>query len=204
MSPKKILIVEDMSILLDGLVQAIDSDPDFEVAGKIRDASQVLDFLSSHPIDLLLTDIRTDNGENALNYLGEIHQAHPDMKIVVMTGVPELSYQERAKSLGADSFVYKNISNEELLTTLHRTLQGEQAFSKGPCDDFLTTLTKTEMMVLRKFCEGYDRKEIAQMLNLSENTIKFHIKSILEKTDYPSMARLAIYVVSNNYIVVDD
>ena len=88
--------------------------------------------------------------------------------------------------------------------TLHRTLQGEQAFSKGPCDDFLTTLTKTEMMVLRKFCEGYDRKEIAQMLNLSENTIKFHIKSILEKTDYPSMARLAIYVVSNNYIVVDD
>ena len=148
MSPKKILIVEDMSILLDGLVQAIDSDPDFEVAGKIRDASQVLDFLSSHPIDLLLTDIRTDNGENALNYLGEIHQAHPDMKIVVMTGVPELSYQERAKSLGADSFVYKNISHEELLTTLHHTLQGEQAFSKGPCDDFLTSLTKDRKSVV--------------------------------------------------------
>ena len=200
----KILIVEDQKILLDGLASTLSNIEDIEVVGKLTDIADCNAFLKENEVNLLLTDIRTENGNNSLNFIGEIKAKFPKIKIVVMTSLPEISFAERAKNNGADSFVYKNISIDEMSSIIKSTYSGYNIFPEvNKNDTSFNSLTKQELRVLRLICEGNDRKEIADVLSITENSVKFHIKNMLEKTQFPSISRLAIYAISNNLIVLD-
>ncbi len=200
----RILIVEDQKILLDGLASTLAMTEDFEIVGKLTDISKAYNFIQSTPIDILLTDICTENNNNSLNFIADIKKDFSNVKIIVMTGLPELSYAEKAKNNGADSFVYKNISLDEMQSIIRSTFNGYNIFPEfSKTENEFHSLSKQELKVLRMFCEGYDRNEIANKLSISENSVKFHIKNILEKTHFPSMARLAIYAISNRLIILD-
>ena len=201
----KILIVEDQKILLDGLANSLNAIEDFSIVGKLTDIADSIEFLKKNKVDLLLTDIRTENGNNSLNYIGDIKKDHPGISIIVMTSLPEISFAEKAKENGADSFIYKNISLDEMVSIIKSTSSGYNVFpenTKKSVSGF-STLSKQELRVLRLYCEGYDRAEIAEVLSISENSVKFHIRNMLEKTQFASMSRLAIYAVSNNLIILD-
>jgi len=66
---------------------------------------------------------------------------------------------------------------------------------------FLEDLTEKELKILTLYCEGAEREEIAEILQISSGTLKNHISSILKKTDFPNMPKLSIYCVANDYIV---
>lgn len=196
----KLVICEDQLILLDGIASAVSKYDDIQVVGKITEASKIIAELTKTGANTLLTDVCTEDG-NSLNYLSEIRHDFPDLKIVVMTGLPEISFAERAKQAGADSFVYKNVSTDELANVIRSTFGGYNVFPAKSRADILSELTKQELTVLRYFCQGLDRKEIAEKMFLSESSIKTHISNMLAKTGYNSISRLAIYVVSSGLIV---
>ena len=198
----KILIIEDQKILLDTLAAAVASDGSFTVAGKLADAALALEFLRGNAVDLILSDICTANGNNFLDCIAPIKKAYPGIKIVVMTGLPEVTFVNRAKAAGADSFIYKNISSAELLSLLKSALGGYQTFparEKNGCG--LDSLSKKELDVLRLICEGGGRKSIAEALGVSEVFVKNQISAVLQKTGFGSIAQLAIFAVSNGFIV---
>ncbi len=202
----RVLIVEDQTMLLDGIANALSNSDEFEVKGKLKDIALASDFMRTYRVDVLLTDIYTDNKNNSLKYIASIKKEFPNTKIVVMTGLPEVSYAETAKNNGADSFIYKNVSLQEMKNVIKSTVNGYCIYPKPtdpPVHSFDNKLTKQEMKVLRLFCEGHDRREIGDILSISENSVKFHIKNILNKTNYSSMTRLAIYAISNKLIIVD-
>ena len=117
-----------------------------------------------------------------------------------MTGFPEVSFLKKAKKEGADSFIYKNTFLEETKNVIFSTYRGYSIFPSETTDTegrFLLNLSQKEMEVLRYVCEGLDRKEIAEKMCNSENTIKSYIRSILNKTGYDSVSKLAIYAVSH-------
>ncbi|NLC96050.1 MAG: response regulator transcription factor, partial [Erysipelotrichaceae bacterium] len=102
----------------------------------------------------------------------------------------------------ADSFIYKNIDLTTLVIAIKNTLEGYSIFPtksipKLPND---AELTPKELEILRLICEAKSRKEIAKILYLSEGTIKAYISTILQKTGYDSISKLAIYALSNGYI----
>lgn len=196
-----ILIVEDQKILLDGL--SISLGKSFEIVGKLSNANEILPFLKNHRVDLILSDIYT--GENiSLNYIKSIKQDFPNIKFVAMTGLPEMSFIEQAERQGADSFVYKNIGVDELINVIKNTLNGYSTYpnkqNKNSCK-ILESLSKKEMDILRLYCSGYNKDEIAIQLDCSESTIRQAIRSILDLTGYESFNKLAIYVVKNSYII---
>ena len=200
----KLLICEDQMILLDGIATAVSAYPDIEVVGKITDAEKIVDEIAKTGANALLTDVCTENGNNSLNYLSDVKKRYPSLKIVVMTGLPEISFVERAKQSGADSFVYKNVSTEELANVIRSTYGGYNVFPAQSRQDAVSDLTKQELTVLRYFCQGLDRKEIADKMCLSESSVKTHISNMLSKTGFNSISRLAIYVVSSGLIVPGD
>ena len=119
-----------------------------------------------------------------------------------MTAMLEVTFVERAKDALADSFIYKNIDLNSLIVTIKNTMEGYSVFPnksipKLPND---AELTKKELEILRLICEAKSRKEISQILYLSEGTIKAYISVILQKTGYDSISKLAIYALSNGYI----
>ena len=196
----KLLICEDQLILLDGIASAVSEYDDIQVVGKITEASKISEKISETGANTLLTDVCTEDG-NSLNYLSGLKKTFPELKIVVMTGLPEISFAERARQAGADSFVYKNVSTDELANVIRSTFGGYNVFPAKNRADILSELTKQELTVLRYFCRGLDRKEIAEKMFLSESSIKTHISNMLAKTGYNSISRLAIYVVSSGLII---
>lgn len=120
----------------------------------------------------------------------------------------EVSFLERAKAAGANSFWYKDINREKLIDIIDRTMSGENIFPEstptvklGLADS--TELTEKEIAVLRLVCNGLEYGEIASALNISERTVKYHISNILSKTGYANKMRLAIAVTNKKFIIPD-
>ena len=200
----KILVCEDQKIVLDGIVSNLNNNKAFKVVATTKDASEILTIIRKKPVDIVLTDIITDNKKNALDEIENIRKEFPEMKIITITGFPDISFMEKAKKLGVSSFIYKNISIEELYGTIMNTYAG---YSIYPHEDttnklMLSNLSESEMKVLRMYCSGKEREEIAEELYISMSRLKAIIASILEKTGFSSIARVAIYAVQNGLIVV--
>lgn len=198
----KILIVEDQTILRDALSLNLNGVEDFKVVGGISDASIALHTCERLKPDLILMDICTENNSSGLEATLKIKEKYPEIKVIIMTAMLEVTFVERAKDALADSFIYKNIDLNSLIVTIKNTMEGYSVFPnksipKLPND---AELTKKELEILRLICEAKSRKEISQILYLSEGTIKAYISVILQKTGYDSISKLAIYALSNGYI----
>ena len=118
----------------------------------------------------------------------------------------EVSYLERARAAGVDCFWYKDISPEALIDVIDRTMAGERLFPSETPKVKLglaesTELTSKEIKVLRLICDGLEYEEIADKLNITERTVKYHVSNILSKTGYANRTRLAIAVTNKKFIV---
>lgn len=201
-----IIIVEDQLILLDSLAKALSSVPEFEVVEQLTSATKVLQACDKYRPDIVLMDICTEDGASGITATAELKKHHPEIKVILMTAMPDISFKEDAQTAGADSFIYKNISSKELVSIINSTYHDYTVFPEQVEMPLLgyNHLTKREVEVLRMICAGATRKEIADSYKLSENTIKSNITSILNKTGYTSISRLALYVVSSGFIVTNN
>ena len=112
---------------------------------------------------------------------------------------------DKAKKVGVNSFIYKNVPTKELINLIRNTSQGYSIYpsSEKTNAEILASLTPAEMKVLRLFCSGKDRVEIANELSISISSVKNHISSILEKTGFPTLVKLGMYVVKEGLILPD-
>ena len=201
----KIIVVEDQGILRDSISYQIESKNEYEVIAKLSDANLVYDYAKRLNPDLILMDVFTENGNDGIDAASKIKKEFPKIKIIIMTGMPELTYIKRAQEGGIDSFIYKNTSSNELLAIISSTLLGYSTYpkeEKNLIND--ADLTKREFEVLQLICNGYDQKTISEKLFISLNTVKTHISSLLNKTGFESVHKLAIYAVSNGYIITNN
>lgn len=202
----RVIIIEDMEILRDSLANVLNAQQDISVVGSCDDAALALSMCQLHNPDIALIDICTANGSSGFDATIAIKKTYPSIKVVLFTGIPDVSFLTRAKEVGADSFVYKNINSLELASLLRSTYKGYNMFpQQEPTFKIAdSSLSQRELEILRLVCNGNDRCEIAASLNLSENTIKTYIRNILAKTGFTSLSRLAIYAVSNGFITPDN
>lgn len=190
-------------MLRESLATAIDIQKDMCVVGKIADAAEVMQAIDGVDADLVLMDVCTENDSSGIVAARRIKESCGDTKVVIMTGMPEVTFVEQARKAKVDSFVYKNVSTEELMGIIRSTMDGYSTFPRQLPSIFSGTsaLTDIEMDILRLVCKTKTRKEIAAELYLSEGTVKRHISEILAKTGYDNILRLAIHAVANGNIV---
>ena len=201
----RLMIVEDQAMLRDSLACTINTQSDMEVVASLGDAAEALEALERSGATCALLDVCTENDSSGIVAARKIKEAHPEVKVVIMTGMSEITFVEQARTAGVDSFVYKNVGTTELLG-IHRhrsTVEGYSTFPLAQQSIFsdAAQLTDTELAILRLVCETKTRKEIATELYLSEGTVKRHISEILAKTGYDNILRLAVHAVSTGLIV---
>lgn len=199
----KVLLVEDQDLLLDGMALSLGADEDIEVIGKLKDIESFFNYRQKENVNILLTDVCTANNHNSLDYVERIKKENPYIKIVLMTSIMEINFIERAKKANADSFIYKTIPTQELISIIKNVMRGYSTFPLSKREELpvLKELTDNELNIIRLFCQGNNRKEIATKLSFSEHTIKNNITLILEKTGFSSMSKLAIWLTQKGYIV---
>lgn len=202
----QVLVVDDQRMPRDNMEQILAASGRYEVAASISSAELAIIKCKQQPIDLILMDVCTKGSKNGIDAAAEIKQQFPNIKIIIVTSMVEVSYLERAKDAKADSFWYKDLSREELIDVIDRTMAGEHLFpGETPRVKLgLATsaeFTSKEIEVLRLICESLEYGEIAEKLNVSVNTVKTHVSHILQRTGYANKTRLAIAVTNKNFII---
>lgn len=198
-----VLIVDDHIALCDLFKKAFEGDENFYVIGELNEAALSPAFCKRKKPDLILMDVCADGKACGLDAAEEIKAAFPDIKIILMSGFDEISFIPRAKSIGAEGFIYKSESLDFFMKIAREVMEGKTYFPEPkhiPLPIGEMPFTKKEMTILRLICECKSRKEISDQLNISENTVKYHIANMLGKTGLTSTAELAVYVVSGGWI----
>lgn len=199
----RVLIVEDQAILRESLARSVGDQSDMTVVAAIADASEALDVVLKERPDMILMDVCTEHDSNGIVAAARIKEELPECRVIIMTGMPEITFVDQAREAGVDSFVYKNVGIDELFGVMRSTLAGYCTFPKPPESIFSGTaaLDDVELSILRLACEGKSRREIAGELFMSEGTVKRRISEILSKTGYDNIMRLAVHAVTEGSIV---
>lgn len=123
--------------------------------------------------------------------------------------MPELSWVDRAKEIGIESFWYKELSQENILSIMDRTMQGESVYPDempgvklGLAD--VSEFTPREIDVLRAMTLGESNQSIASKMGLKESTVKTHIKHLIEKTGCKNRTQLAIRARISGIVISDE
>lgn len=159
-------------------------------------------------IDLVVMDVCTEDGSSGLVSAEKIKKLHPNIKIVIMTSMPEYSFISRSKKAGCESFWYKEMGDMEFLDVLDRTVNGESVYpDKSPSvqigEASSEEFTDREFDIIRELVMGKSYQEIADDMNISVNTVKGHLKSIYAKTGYKKSLQVVVDAVGQRLVLPD-
>lgn len=190
-----VLIVEDQDIPRELFEIYVKSSADFRHLISINSASAAVSVCKTNKVDLILMDVMTELGKSGLDAAEEIKKQFPQIKIIIVTSMPEYSWLSRAKAGGIDSFWYKDGQKEGLLDVMERTMAGERIF---PDETPLIRIgnstnhefTERELDVLKELTTGDTNAEIAARLFISVATVKSHIQHLMEKTGFKTRTEL--------------
>ena len=203
-----VMVVEDQAMPRQLFEAFISMSDRFNLVHSIKNADMADIYCEQSKIDLILMDVCTELNSNGLDAAERIKQKHPEIKIIIVTSMPEVSYLERAKTIGVDSFWYKEVSEEPILELMDRTMAGESIYPDStPAVSFgnikSNDLSKREIQVLREVIMGFTNAEIAERLNLSQHTVRDYIQVIMEKTGYRTRTELAVKARETGIIIPD-
>ena len=194
--PYKVLIVEDQEMPRQLFEIFVSSDPRYSHVASISNAELAIDFCSHGRIDLILMDVMTELGSSGLDAAEMIKKKYPEVKIIIVTSMPEASWLKRAKEIGVDSFWYKEAQKEPILRVMERTMMGEHVYpDETPVVPIGCTnnhdFSERELEILRELITGDSNAEIGQRLGIAASTVKDHVQNMLEKTGMHTRTELA-------------
>ena len=189
----KVLIVEDHALVREGLLLAMRGlEADTETLGA-QDADEGLRLLETHAdIDLVMLDLMLP-GTSGMAFLGAIRKRFPTIPVVILSALDDADTATRAMRHGASGFVPKSSSTEVLLNALRQVLDGEvylptdmrEAMERGDGTRGRSVaerygLTAAQMRVLELLTQGKTNRQIAEMLGVTEGTVKIHVSAIFK------------------------
>ena len=202
-----VMIVEDQAMPRQLFEMFIKESENYNLAYSIESAGMAEVYCMNHSIDLILMDVCTALEESGLDAAFRIKQKYPNIKIIIVTSMPEYSYIKRAKEIGVDSFWYKEISREPIIDVMNRTMKGENIYPDttpeikiGLASSF--DFTEKELEVLKELTSGDSDIEIAQRLNMSVWTVRSHIRHLLDKTGFESRTKLAVVARESGLVIL--
>lgn len=204
----KILVVDDQrfsKLLLSGFVE---DNENLELLTAVSSGEEAVEFCKSNAVDLVIMDVVLGHGMTGLEAAKFIKESKPEIKILIITSMPEVSYIARAKEIGVESFWYKEVQSAPIIEVVTRTLAGESIYpDSSPVVKIgnaqSSDLTKTELTVLRKMTTGATNRDIAKSLNIEETTVKKHITSMLQKTGFHNRVELAVNARITGLVIED-
>ena len=212
---QRVLIIDDHSVLREGLAMVLNQEPDLQVCGEAADAPEAIQAVTALQPDAMIVDLSLTSG-SGLELIKDIKAQHPDVPMLVLSLHDEELYAERVLRAGARGYIMKRASTAELLAALRKVLSGDvylsermasllvtQAVGKRetPADDGpLGLLSDRELEVFQLLGEGHGTRKIARELGLSIKTISCYrqnIKSKLHLKDATELLHHAVQWITN-------
>ncbi len=195
---KKVLVVDDHPLMVEGIRRALEGCEDFEVVGEAYNGTQVLPMIRNTGPDIVLLDLRLP-GMDGLTCMTRIQQQYPDVKVVVMSVFFDREHIDAALQRGACSYIVKSINPADLPSALRQALDGTVFHALGlPSEDQgspakAAGLTERETAILSGVARGLSNQAIGKELWVTEQTVKFHLTNIYRKLGVANRTEAARY-----------
>lgn len=205
----ELLVVDDHTIFRSGIHRLMSDESDIRVTGEAADSAEALAAIRSRRFDLVLMDIHL-GARNGLETLASLRAEKPRLPVIILTMYTEAQYARRALQAGANAYLSKDVSHEELLRAIRQVAGGgiyvtpgfavlpspASADSASPHE----RLSPREMQVMLKIARGVPLTEIGVQMCVSVKTIGTHRHRILEKLCVASNAELVQYALRHGLL----
>ena len=203
-----VLIVDDQALPRQYFENIVNNSENYSLVAAISSAKVADAYCINRKVDLILMDIVMSDGSHGLEAAERIKKSYPEIKILAVTSMPDASFLQKAREVNVDSFWYKEVQDAPMLEVMDRTMNGEHIWpDKAPVTKLgligSDELTSREIDVLRCLAAGCSNQEISEQLDMSINTVRFHLGNILSKTGFTSRTELAIKAVQSGIVVTD-
>jgi DNA-binding NarL/FixJ family response regulator len=211
----RIVLVEDHTILREGLRALLTADPNFEIIGEAADGREAVRFVEKQVPDLILMDLSMPR-MTGMDAIREIKKRYPATKIIALTVHKTEEYLRTTLQAGADGYVLKDATHNELMMAIQNVLNGKIYLSPGVSEKVvegylegkesqmpistLGLLSQREREVLKLIAEGYKNKEIAADLCISLKTVEKHRANLMKKLDLHNAAALTAYAIEQGLV----
>ncbi len=210
----RVLVADDHSLFRDGIVSLLEA-AGMTVVGEAGDGVEAVELATRLRPDLILLDIHMPEMDG-LEALRRIRAALPEVRVVMLTVSDDDENLVAAVQAGASGYLLKNLDAKGFLASLRGLQRGEAAMTRKTMAQLMEALaekkeerkseprdllTSREEELLRLVAAGLSNKAIAQRLSISENTVKFHMKNILQKLNVRNRAEAAAYAVREGLVV---
>jgi two-component system nitrate/nitrite response regulator NarL len=205
----RVLLVDDHPLFRCGVAQLIASQPDFEVVGEAASSDEGVSLAASLKPDLVLMDLNMRNG-SGLDALKQIKDSGLETQVILLTVSDAEQDFIRAVRAGAEGYLLKGSEPEEILDKLRQAARGEAVFAEPLMSMLLGAmrdgtpapptneecLTTRERQILKLIAAGKSNKHIARELNISDGTVKVHVKNLLRKLNLQSRLEAAVWALT--------
>jgi DNA-binding NarL/FixJ family response regulator len=212
----RVLIVDDQTVVREGLAAILSTDPEIEVVGLAADGGEALALVAEALPDVVLMDLKMPvlNGVQATQ---QIRRTHPHVQVLVLTTYAADDWIFDAIQAGASGYLLKDTRREELVTAIKGTAEGQSYLdpaiagrvmqqSVAPARAATTRerqippLTEREHEILVLLAKGFSNPEIAQRLHLARGTVRNYVSTILQKLDVSDRTQAAVEAIRRGLV----
>jgi DNA-binding NarL/FixJ family response regulator len=207
MKQTRLLIVDDHVVVRKGILMFLSTEPWVEVVGEAESGKEAVRLASCLNPDVILMDLVMPEGDG-IEAIAEIKRYSPEVKVIVLTAFNEQEQVKAAIKAGANGYLLKDINGEDLLQAICIVRQGGMLLHPSVVTHLVRNvikpdstngenehLTRREKEVLQFIVKGQSNKAIAQILKLSDGTIKVHVSNILDKLNVTTRTEAAMWAV---------
>ncbi len=207
-SPIRVLIVDDHPVVRAGLGSMLGTQPELELVGSASSGEAALAMLKQREADVLLLDLRMP-GLSGVETIHEMKRNRNDAKVLILTSFETDEDIYRAVQAGARGYLLKDTSLREMVEAIKAVHVGKRYLPRDIAERLAermmrTDLTPRELQLLKMLSKGLTNKQIGQALGISDNTVKNHVNSIIEKLEVCDRTEAATTAIQRGLISVDD
>ncbi|BAU52443.1 response regulator [Mucilaginibacter gotjawali] len=206
--PKRIFIVDDHQMVIDGINLMLDGRPEFIVAGECTHPTEAIEMLRTAAVDILITDVGMP-GMSGVELSRIVKSRFPEIKILALSMFGESQVIAEMIDAGISGYILKNSGKKELIEALTKIAEGQNYFGQEITLQLMKSfkrnqeelkLTDREIEIIRMIEKDMTTKDIAETLFISERTVETHRKNILHKTNTQTVVGLLKYAYERKII----
>lgn len=209
----KVLLADDHALVREGLRKLLELDEKIEIITEVGDGQGAINIARKENLDVIIMDVNMP-GTNGIEATRVIKREFPAIKVIALTIYEDEEVVEMVRA-GVSAYVLKDVAGSELIDTIYKVMAGEVVIHPRVASRLVreltrpnkkkdeVRLTRREMDVLALLVKGNTNKEMAEIMFISEKTVKNHLTSIFRKLGVKDRTQAAVYALKNHVVAED-
>ncbi|MGQ9474740.1 MAG: response regulator [Actinomycetota bacterium] len=213
-----VMLVDDHEVVLEGLIRILERQGGIKIVSVARSAEEALEKIGRFPPDVIIVDIQLP-GMNGIELIKRVKSQYPEIEAITLTVFDDEQFAKQAIKAGAIGYVIKDAAKEELVKAVRAAAKGESLIStsvarklieeisepsgKKKRDEGYEGLSQRELDVIKLMARGYNNRQIADILFISEHTVKVHIRNIFRKIGVTDRTNAVLWAIERGLVLKD-